>query len=72
MEVHLEALRDALIGMRTLNERGKARAALGLSAAEQYGAPSYQYAVLLFPEPIPAGTLCETMAGHGPTRAWAI
>lgn len=31
-----------------------------------YGTPSYQYAVLTFPEPLPAGSLCEAMGWARP------
>lgn len=68
MEVNLEALRNTLEGTRTLSELGAAAAALGLSVAEQtvYGTPSYQYAVLTFPAPIPARALCEAMSWARP------
>lgn len=68
MEINLEALRDALIEPRTVGELCAAAVALGLSAAEQtvYGARSYQYAALTFPEPIPASALCEAMGWARP------
>jgi hypothetical protein len=82
MEIHLEALRDALTRTRTPSELGAAAAALGLIAAKQMvcGARGYQYAVLTFPEPIPAGTLCEAMgwarpyalSGDVEQRRWQI
>lgn len=68
MEANLEVLRNALVVTRTLSELCAAAAALGLSVAEQivYGTPSYQYAMLTFPQPIPASTLCEAMGWAQP------
>jgi hypothetical protein len=68
MEINLGALRDALTGKHTVSELCAAAAALGLSVAEQtvYGTPSYQYAVLTFPAPIPASALCVAMGWARP------
>jgi hypothetical protein len=68
MEIDLEALRDALTQTYSVPELVVAAGTLGLTAAEQtvYGARGYQYAVLTFPEPIPAGTLCEAMGWARP------
>lgn len=68
MELNLEVLRNTLEGTRMLSEPGAAAASLGLSVAEQtvYGTPSYQYAVLTFPAPLPAGALCEAMGWAQP------
>lgn len=72
MEVNLEVLRNTLEGTSTLSELGAAAAALGFSVAEQtvYGTPSYKYAVLRFPEPLPAGSLCEAMGWPRPYALW--
>lgn len=82
METNPEALRDALTRRHTVRELCAAAAALGLSAVEQtvYGTPSYKYAVLTFPAPIPAGALCEAMewarpyalSGDVSQRRWHI
>lgn len=82
MENNLEALRDTLTARHTIGKLCAAAVALGLSAAEQtvYGAPSYQYAVLTFPAPIPASALCETMgwarpyalSGDAEQRRWHV
>lgn len=68
MEMNLVALRDALTGTRTVPELRAAATALGLASAEQtvYGAQSHPYAVLTFPEPIPASALCEAMGWARP------
>lgn len=82
MAINLEALKNALVATRTLSELGAAASALGLSAAEQtvYGTPSYKYAVLTLPAPIPAGPLCEALdwarpyalSGDVEQRRWHI
>ena len=68
MEIDLDELRDALTQTHRVPELCAAAVALGLSAAEQtvYGARSYQYARLTFPEPIPASALCEAMGWARP------
>ena len=68
MEINLVALRDALTGTLTVPELRAAAAALGLTSAEQtaYGAQSYPYTVLTFPEPISVSALCEAMGWARP------